>query len=398
MAHHNDPTAKPPRPSGDPLGSAAVERPIEKAQNDESFISANAPNAPEALKFSPHPPFDTIVTDKERGERLDRWLCEQISGLTRSRTKSLIESGALKRDGEVFTDPSWRLKEGESYHFEMPDLAPATPEGEAIALDVQYEDNDIIVVNKPAGMVVHPAAGNWTGTLVNALIAHCGDSLSGIGGVARPGIVHRLDKETSGLIVVAKHDAAHLKLTQAWAVHDIDRAYDALALGAPRPSVGVVDAALVRADGDRKRMMVVEGKNAFADDGSYKPGVRHAVTHYNVTAHYGRGRAKLAGDSLACHLVCRLETGRTHQIRAHMTHIGHPLIGDPVYGRGPGVAGLKPGDRDADKALHIIKKFRRQALHARILGFEHPITGEALHFEQEPPDDFKTLQAALEQL
>lgn len=321
------------------------------------------------------------------GARLDKWLSQEIEGLTRTRLKALIEDGALARNGAVFTDPSWKIRDGEQFLLTLPPVEDPTPKGEAIALDVAYEDDDLIIVNKPAGMVVHPAAGNWTGTLVNALIHHCGDSLSGIGGVARPGVVHRIDKETSGLIVAAKHDGAHRGLTAAFAAHDIDRVYEAVCVGAPRPGVGTIDAALARAPGDRKKMAVV--------DPDTHDGARHAVTHYKILQHFGRKRAKLAGDAVAAHLQCTLETGRTHQIRAHLAHLGHPLTGDPVYGRGPGLSGLKPGDAAADHAISILKRFRRQALHARVLGFAHPISGEAIRLEAPPPPDFAGLIEAL---
>lgn len=325
------------------------------------------------------------------GTRLDKWLSEAAEGLTRSRVKALIEDGALSRNGAVFTDVSWKVRDGEVYALTIPPAPPAEPAAEAIALDIQYEDDDLIVVNKPAGLVVHPAAGARTGTLVNALIAHCGASLSGVGGVARPGIVHRLDKDTSGLIVIAKHDAAHLKLSGAFSVHDIERVYDAIAVGAPRPAVGTIDAPLARAGGDRKKMAVV------AEDND-RPDQRRAVTHYRIAETFGRSRARLAGDALASLIECRLETGRTHQIRVHLSHIGHPLIGDPVYGRGPGLSGLRPGDAAADHAIAVLADFRRQALHARVLGFQHPVTGEALRFEASPPADFSRLLKALRDL
>ncbi|GJL95066.1 MAG: pseudouridine synthase [Hyphococcus sp.] len=331
-----------------------------------------------------------VIEPEYAGARLDKWLSEHIENLTRTRLKALIEEGALARADDVFTDPSWKLKDGEAYTLTVPPAADPTPEGEAIPLDVVFEDDDLIVVNKPAGMVVHPAAGNWTGTLVNALIHHCGDSLSGIGGVARPGIVHRIDKDTSGLVVVAKNDAAHQGLTKLFAAHDITRVYEAIAIGTPRPGVGKVNAALARASSDRKKMAVVNAHE--------HANARHAITHYKVIESYGRGRAKLKGDALAALIECRLETGRTHQIRAHLSHIGHPLIGDQVYGRGPGLAGLKPGEAVTDAAIKAIKKFRRQALHAKVLGFMHPISGEDLHFERAAPDDFQDLLTALKAL
>lgn len=334
---------------------------------------------------------DFLAGPEDAGARLDKWLSERIENLTRSRLKALIEAGALARNGAVFADPSWKIRAGETYVLHLPPIEAAAPKPEAIALDIRHEDDDIIVVNKPAGLVVHPAAGNWSGTLVNALIAHCGASLSGIGGVARPGIVHRLDKDTSGLIVIAKHDRAHQALTRAFSRRDIERVYDAVAAGAPRPGVGVIDAPLARAGGERKKMTVVPP----TDD---RPDQRHAVTHYRVTETFGRRRAKLAGDALASLIECRLETGRTHQIRVHLSHIGHPLMGDPVYGRGPGLPGLRPGDEAADRAIETIRSFRRQALHARILGFEHPMSREFLSFEAAPPADFEALLAALRAL
>jgi 23S rRNA pseudouridine1911/1915/1917 synthase len=314
-------------------------------------------------------------------------LSETADGLTRTRIKSLIEAGALTRGGAACNDGSWKVKAGETYTLAVPETTPAEPLPEPIPLDIRYEDADIIVVNKPAGLVVHPGAGNWTGTLVNALIAHCGASLSGVGGVARPGVVHRLDKETSGLIVAAKNDAAHQALSAAFSVHDIERVYAAIAHGCPRPAIGVIDAPLARA-ADRLKMAVV-------DEDSDRPDKRAAVTHYRVAEIYGRGRAKLAGDVLASLIDCTLETGRTHQIRVHLASIGHPLIGDPVYGRGPGLSGLKPGEPAADRAIAAVSGFRRQALHARVLGFAHPVTGEPLRFEAEAPADFNLLRSAL---
>lgn len=357
-------------------------------RNDPPLKSPHTPpDAQDAPGAGTH---ELLITAEDAGARLDKWLSEKLDGLTRTRLKALIENGALARGGEPFTDPSWKLREGEAYRLTLPPAADPTPKPEAIPLDVVYEDADLIIVNKPAGMVVHPAAGSWTGTLVNALLAHCGDSLSGIGGVARPGVVHRLDKETSGLIVAAKNDAAHQGLAAAFAARDIDRVYEALAVGAPRPGAGTVDAALARAAGDRKKMAVVDARE--------HDNARHAVTHYKTLESFGRSRAKLKGDAVASLVECRLETGRTHQIRVHLSHIGHPLIGDQVYGRGPGLAGLKPGDEAANRALAVLKKFRRQALHAKVLGFAHPVTGAEIRFEREGPKDFQTLLAALRAL
>ena len=342
--------------------------------------------------------FDLVVEADHAGIRLDKWLSGQLE-LTRSRLKGLIDGGALTRNGKIFTDGSSKLREGEKITLIVPPAENPAPKGENIPLDIVYEDADLIVINKPASLVVHPGAGNWTGTLVNALIHHCGDTLSGIGGVARPGIVHRLDKDTSGLIVAAKHDRAHQGLSEDFSVHDIERVYEAVACGSPRPGIGTIDEALARANNDRKKMTVVD-EYIQNNEGEWvlRPGARRAVTHYKVIENFGRSRAKLKGDALACHIECRLETGRTHQIRAHLAHIGHPLVGDPVYGRGPGLAGLKPGERATDKTIEILKNFRRQALHARVLGFTHPVTGEALRFERPAPGDFQTLLSALRDL
>ena len=361
------------------------------------------------------PIHEFVARAEDTGARLDKWLSDRIEGLTRTRLKTMIEGGALSRNGEVFTDPSWRLRADEAFRLVAPPIAPAEPQPEAIELDVCFEDDDLIVVMKPAGLVVHPAAGNWTGTLVNALIAHCGESLSGIGGVARPGIVHRLDKETSGLLVAAKTDRAHLGLSRDFAEHAIERAYEAVCVGVPRPSVGTVDAPIGRFGANRKKMTVLgpsgprmmsqqQAEDAAmqaleeeeaADEDGLPAGAKRAVTHYRALQAFGRSRAKLSGDAVAALIECRLETGRTHQIRAHMAHIGHPLLGDPVYGRGPGLPGLKPGDPAADHALAVMTRFRRQALHARILGFSHPVTGADLRFEADPPDDFRALIEAL---
>lgn len=352
--------------------------------------------APALLEADESGAYSFVVDEAAAGARTDKWLSSQISALTRTRIKALIEEGALLRDGApqnpatAMTDPSWKLRLGEAYRLTPPPAADPAPQPEAIPLTVIYEDDDLIVVDKPAGLVVHPAAGNWSGTLVNALIHHCGDSLSGIGGVARPGIVHRIDKDTSGLLVAAKNDIAHQGLTAAFSAHDINRVYLAVAVGAPRPGFGVIDKPLARARTDRKKMAVVR------EDEHH--GARHAVTHYKVLEAYGRARAKLKGDALASLIECRLETGRTHQIRVHLSSIGHPLIGDQTYGRGPGLSGLKPGEDATDHAIATLNAFRRQALHAKVLGFAHPVTGEAMDFTASPPRDFADLVSALEAL
>ena len=360
--------------------------------DDETLKSEGAPDDTGA--------YTLLVDEEAAGARLDKWLAEKISGLTRTRLKTLIESGALTRDGKAFTTPSWKLREGEEYRLIPPPLEDPAPKPEAIPLDVIYEDDDLIVVNKPAGLVVHPAPGAWSGTLVNALIHHCGETLSGIGGARRPGIVHRIDKETSGLLVVAKHDAAHQGLSAAFSAHDIDRVYEAIAVGAPRPGVGTVDAPLGRNVRDRTKMAVVDAWEYDEEQDTHIPkhGARHAVTHYKVIEAFGRARAKLKGDALASLIECTLETGRTHQIRVHLASINCPLIGDQVYGRGPGLSGLKPGEAAADHAIETIRNFRRQALHAKVLGFAHPITGETMRFEAPAPEDFQILLAALRAL
>ncbi|WP_031549490.1 RluA family pseudouridine synthase [Parvularcula oceani] len=319
------------------------------------------------------------------GERIDRWLAGLLAPVTRNRVKAMIEGGALLRDGAPHTDPSYRLRGGETVTLTPPPVEDAEPKAQDIPLNVLFEDEYLIVLDKPAGMVVHPAAGNWSGTLVNALLHHCAGSLSGIGGVARPGIVHRLDKETSGVMVVAKSDEAHQGLTTLWQAHDVERAYLAICHGSPRPAVGTIELPLARAGGDKRKQAVTDWEN---------PAGREAITHFKRLEAYGTGRAKLPGDSVASLIECRLETGRTHQIRVHMSHVGHPLVGDPVYGR-TGLAGLRPEDEAAERALGVVSKFRRQALHAAILGFAHPITGEDLRFETEPPKDFAKLRAAL---
>ncbi|MEM9168766.1 MAG: RluA family pseudouridine synthase [Pseudomonadota bacterium] len=335
---------------------------------------------------------NAISVDAEAaGARLDKFLADRCAAFTRTRIKALIESGAVTRDGAPFVDASWKVRDGETYVVNAPPPTPAAPAPQAIPLAVVYEDDALIVVDKPAGMVVHPGAGAARDTLVNALLAHCAGSLSGVGGVARPGIVHRIDKDTTGLLVAAKTDAAHQRLAAAFAAHDIDRAYDAACVGAPRPGVGTIDAPIGRATGDRRKFA------AFPPEAE-RPDLRDALTQYRVAQSYGRTRAKLAGDAVAALVTCRLETGRTHQIRVHMASIGHPLIGDPLYGRGPGLAGVNDDDAAGAAARAAVAGFRRQALHARRLGFEHPVTGAALSFEAPPPADFSALLAALDAL
>ncbi|SKA14230.1 ribosomal large subunit pseudouridine synthase D [Consotaella salsifontis] len=271
-----------------------------------------------------------------------------------------------------------RMEEGETVVLSLPASTAPEPQAEEIPLSILYEDDSLIVVDKPAGLVVHPAPGNWSGTLVNALLAHCGDSLSGIGGVRRPGIVHRLDKDTSGIMVVAKNDVTHRGLAEQFAAHGADgrleRAYLALVWGVPARASGVIDAPLARATGDRTKREVAR---------SERPDARHAVTHYHVKESLAQGAVAL--------VECRLETGRTHQIRVHMTHLGHPLIGDETYGRG---FRTKIGTLD-ERAQASVAAFRRQALHAFRLAFVHPESNEKLQFETGLPRDMQELVMGL---
>lgn len=322
-----------------------------------------------------------LIADADAaGKRLDQWLAAQLApDLSRSRIQSLIAEGQVTVDGNPVREPKHKLREGMSVRLEMPDATPAEPEGEDIPLDILYEDDDVIVINKPAGLVVHPGNGNWTGTLVNALIHHCGDTLSGIGGVKRPGIVHRLDKETSGVMVVAKNDRAHRHLSEQFADHgrtgDLERAYLALIWGTTDRTNGTVDAHLGRSHKDRTRQAVV---NEARDD------ARHAVTHFSVIEKFG---AKEDATAVASLIECRLETGRTHQIRVHMAHIGHPLVGDMEYGS----AFKTKANKLADPLKQVVLAFPRQALHARLLSFSHPADGEVLSFEAPLPDDMAEL-------
>lgn len=323
------------------------------------------------------------VTPADAGRRLDRVLTEQVKELSRARIQALIRSGNVTGSaGVTIRDGARRVKPGEVFRVEVPEPEPAAPAPETIALDVVYEDRDLIVINKPAHLVVHPAAGHASGTLVNALLAHCGESLSGIGGIKRPGIVHRLDKGTSGLLVAAKTDAAHKGLSEQFAAHGADgrleRAYLALVWGRPPRPRGSIDARLARSPANRTKIAVAKGATG-----------RRAVTHYEVLKTFKSPR-KTATVSL---LRLRLETGRTHQIRVHLAHLGHPVVGDPVYGSGFKATALGlPGNAQA-----ALKRLGRQALHAEQLGFEHPATGKKLRFASPLPDDIAALIVALEQ-
>lgn len=317
------------------------------------------------------------ITDEDAlGQRLDQWLAQQYhNALSRSRLQTLIREGYLKIDGQLIKEPKTKLKPNQIIELTMPVLRNAEPSGEAIALDILFEDDHVIVINKPAGLVVHPGNGNWSGTLVNALIYHCGESLSGIAGVKRPGIVHRLDKNTSGVMVVAKNDLAHKSLSAQFSDHGrtsaLDRRYHALIWGSPNRNVWTIDAALGRSPHNRTKQAVIHNKG---------PHARHAITHFSLLEKYG-----ICTDttSFASLLECRLETGRTHQIRVHMAHIGHPLIGDTVYGNA-----FKTKSNTFDPIIkNAIDQFNRQALHATSLTFEHPATGEIMSFSSPLPQD-----------
>jgi 23S rRNA pseudouridine1911/1915/1917 synthase len=333
------------------------------------------------------------VAEADAGGRLDRVLAAHLAELSRTRLKALIEAGSVAVDGRTIRDPSHHVNSGEAIVVDVPPAVPAKPAAEPIPLEVVYEDADIIVIDKPKGLVVHPAAGNWSGTLVNALIAHCGDSLSGIGGEIRPGIVHRLDKDTTGLMVVAKNDRAHRRLAAQFASHGrgdepFERGYLAFVWGAPDRPRGTIDRPIDRHRVSRDRMAIREGG-------------REAITHWEVLERYyvaptpsgaaRAGAAKRPPEAVASLLACRLETGRTHQIRVHLASIGHPLLGDTVYGAGfrTKAALLPPPAKAALDALG------RQALHAYLLTVLHPISGEILRFRSELPPDLARLHAML---
>jgi 23S rRNA pseudouridine1911/1915/1917 synthase len=301
---------------------------------------------------------DLTLTAESAGGRLDKTLAAHWPELSRGRIQALMAEGHLTRDGATITDPSSRAKPGR-YQLQIPAVAAAEPQAEPIALVVLFEDAHLIVIDKPAGIAMHPAPGNETGTVVNALLHHCEGSLSGIGGVARPGIVHRIDKDTSGVVVVAKTDAAHQGLSALFAAHDIERVYVALTRGGLLPPSGTIEGAIARSTHDRKKMALV------------RSGGRHAITHYRVERVFG-------------------PTGRTHQIRVHLASRGAPCLGDAVYGSGAPPQAVRAAIAEAG--------LTRQALHAAVLGFRHPITGEGLRFESPLPPDMASLERALHDL
>jgi 23S rRNA pseudouridine1911/1915/1917 synthase len=323
--------------------------------------------------------WEVLAGAAEAGQRLDRVLAERLPGLSRSRLQALIAAGAVSRNGATVLDPGLRVKAGDAYAVAVPPPAPAEPEPQAMALAIAYEDRDLIVIDKPKGLAVHPGPGHAAGTLVNALIAHCGASLSGIGGVMRPGIVHRLDKDTTGLMVVAKSDRAHQGLADQFASHGADgrlrRGYRAIAWGAPERPRGAIDAPLARSAANRTKIAVVRAERG-----------RRAVTHYEVLERFGAGAKPVAS---LLRLV--LETGRTHQVRVHLAHIGHPLLGDAAYG-----AGHKASARRlAAEAQAALTALGRQALHAAELAFVHPVSGRRLEFQSPLPPDMAKLVETL---
>jgi 23S rRNA pseudouridine1911/1915/1917 synthase len=339
--------------------------------------SAASSSADGLLMISTQRPSEKlVVAAEEAGERLDRVLAHRVTELSRSRHKALILAGRVAIDGATIRDPGHRVNAGATIAIDLPPVEDAAIAPENIPLNVVFEDADLIVIDKPAGLVVHPAAGNWTGTLANALVAHCGASLSGVGGVKRPGIVHRLDKDTSGLMVVAKTDRAHRALGRQFAEHGkaLRRGYLALVWGAPERPRGTIDKPIGRHPRVREKMAV-------------RTGGRAAVTHWEVLERYpGRD-----GAPVASLIACRLETGRTHQIRVHLASIGHPLLGDEVYG-----AGFKTkANQLADEAKSALAALGRQALHAYLLVVEHPSQGTNLEFRSELPDDFLRLRHSL---
>jgi 23S rRNA pseudouridine1911/1915/1917 synthase len=331
------------------------------------------------------------VAEADRGERLDKLLAGGLDGLSRSRIRALIDQGRVSSLGATITDASMRVKPGQTFEISLPEPEAAEPEPQDIPLAIVYEDDDLLVIDKAAGMVVHPAAGNADGTLVNALLWHCGERLSGIGGVRRPGIVHRLDKDTSGLMVVAKNDLAHGTLSAQFADRSLSRTYRAVVFGVPSPTRGEIEGNIGRSSSDRKKMAVVSGG---------KP----ALTRYRVLQAFG---------TAASLVECELATGRTHQIRVHMTHVGHPLVGDPVYGSrrsgGPGgrrLAGNTVGNAAGNAGRRLVTEqvrdalvgFPRQALHAVAIRFNHPRDSRQMRFESDLPLDIQALIGSLESI
>ncbi len=338
---------------------------------------------------------DIEVGEDEAGQRLDSFLADKTEH-SRSRIKALIEAGNLSLGGEVISKLNTKVKTGQIYKLNTPAPIEAEPEPENIALDIIFEDEHLIVINKQAGLTVHPAVGNWSGTLVNALLYHCGDSLSGIGGVLRPGIVHRIDKDTTGLLVIAKNDKTHRGLSKQFEKHTIERVYICLVRSAPMPREGRIETRLARSPHDRKKMAVAKQPDDFSIARGAEPNGKIAITNYKFLKGYGKQKGASLATPLVSKIECRLETGRTHQIRVHMSHIGCPILGDNVYGR---VRAYKSATSEAESILReALSGFERQALHAKTLGFEHPITKEQLSFDSELPKDMQKLEEAFVRL
>lgn len=330
---------------------------------------------------------EATAPSEASGARVDAWLATLWPDLSRARIQGLIGQNRLTADGAIVTHAKDKVRDGARYALELPPPEPAAPQPERLPLAIVFEDEHLVVVDKAAGMAMHPAPGSMTGTLVNALLAHCGDSLSGIGGVARPGIVHRIDKDTTGLVVVAKHDAAHAGLAKLFAKHDLERVYYAVTRGAPKERAGQIENRLVRSSEDRRKYVVVRDRESDAG--------KLAVTQYWTIESFGQLEGASVGHAAAALLECRLFTGRTHQIRVHLAHLGCPLIGDPLYGK---QRGLKAAGPHAEKADTAVRAFPRQALHAAVLGFKHPVTGEELRFVSPLPADMAALVEALRRL
>ena len=315
---------------------------------------------------------EVTAAESDAGERLDRLLAARLGDLSRSRVKHLVETGQVTSNGATVMEPALRVKAGQRFVLKLPEAVADRPAAQPMDLVILFEDAHLLVLDKPASLVVHPAPGNPDRTLVNALLAHCGESLAGIGGVKRPGIVHRLDKDTSGLMVIAKDEVAHTRLSADFAARRITRAYEGVVWGVPQPREGEISGRIGRSPRNRQKMAVLQG------------GGKAAVTRYRVLAAY---------RDVASLVECRLATGRTHQIRVHMTESGHPLIGDPVYGNS-----RRPGRlaRLGDEARQALAAFPRQALHAAILGFHHPLSREYLQFSSALPRDIRALITILE--
>ena len=350
----------------------------------------HTPNAPESIIQGS---WSTITaTPDDAGERLDKWLARHID-LSRARIRVLIETSHVRANGDIIINPSAKIRADIEYAVQVPPPVDDTPKPENIPLDLLFEDDHLIVVHKPTGMTVHPAPGSRSGTLVNALLHHCKDSLSGIGGVLRPGIVHRIDKDTSGILVVAKTDKAHQYLSKQFAKHTIHRRYVCFTRGAPNPREGRIESRIARSAHDRKKMAVVRGTYGNMESSDHG---RHAVTNYKYLRGYGQKPNAAVGAALISQIECRLETGRTHQIRVHMAHIGCPLLGDPLYGK---QRAFKTAKSEAELRLKdALENLKRQALHAVELGFIHPATKEEMRFNAPLPNDLTQLKLALEAL